>query len=370
MFIIGIDASRANRPHLTGIERYSLENIREVIRQMPADWLVRLYVDAPVGSRLDTAVAGSNTSRVVPALLAWPPRFLWTQTRLAWEVLMRRPNILYVPGHVLPALHSRPAVAVIHDVNFCSHPSAYTIKGRLYLTVMTWLTVRTADRIIVPTQAVQKELVRFFPARGLTERIRVIPHGVSVPTPLAEGECATVRAKYGVRQPYALMLGRVERKKNVSRAIAAVEQVRRERPDLEVVLIGTPRRWHQEEMAPWKEKSWVHELGGLPDRETYALLQGASLLLFPSLAEGFGLPILEAMSYGVPVVTSTGGATEEVAAGLATLVDPLSIHDIARGVSAVLHNPHAGAAARQRHAAQFTWQKTGAATVAVLQELL
>lgn len=355
---IGIDASRSKRLRTGGVARYSFEIIREIVAQAPRDWQWRLYVESLTGGPHER-------------LLVWPLRFLWTQTRLAWEVLRHPPDVLFVPGHVLPVFHSRPAVTTIHDVAFLVQPHAYTWYGGLYLRLTTALAVRTADRIIVPTVAVQKDLLRFYPAvAGLADRIRVIPHGVSAPAPLTAGECAAIRAKHGVRQPYALMIGRIEHKKNVGRALAALAEVRKERPDVEMVLVGRPLQGYEAEIGEWKGQSWVRELGSLDDRETYALLQGAAVLVFPSLAEGFGLPILEAFHFGVPVVTSRGGATEEVAGGHAALVDPLSVPDIARGVRAALTDAPEKRKAREQYAAQFTWQKAGAATVAVLGELL
>ncbi|MEK7768079.1 MAG: glycosyltransferase family 1 protein, partial [bacterium] len=250
-------------------------------------------------------------------------------------------------------------------------PEGYTPHGRAYLVATTWLTARTADRIIVPSAAVKNDVLRLFPAKGLADRIRVVPHGVSVPAPLADGECAMVRAHLGVRQPYALMLGRVEAKKNVARAAQAIALVRKEHPDLQLVLVGRPGAGYERMRPSFVGQSWAAELGPLPDREMFALLQGASFLLFPSLAEGFGLPILEAFSYGVPVVTSAGGATEEVSGGLAHLVDPPSPESIADGIRRALADTDPAAAERRRaYAAGFTWAAAGQKTVAVLKELL
>lgn len=367
MKTVGIDASRANRALKTGVERYCFEIIREILRQRPEDWRFRLYVDQP--ARRD--VTDMTDAHAEVRYVRWLPRVLWTQTRLAWETFRHRPNLLFVPGHVLPVLHSRPAVTVIHDVAFASHPEGYTPHGRFYLMVTTWLAVRTTDRIIVPSAAVKDDLFKIFPAKGLAERIRVVPHGVSVPAPLADGECAMVRAKLGLRQPYVLMLGRVEAKKNVARAAQAVALVRKEHPDLQLALIGRPGAGYERMRPSFAGQPWAVELGPLPDREMFALLQGASLLLFPSLAEGFGLPILEAFSYGVPVVTSAGGATEEVAGGNAHLVDPLSSESIADGIRRALMETDSGAADRRRvHAASFTWVEAGKKTVVVLKELL
>ncbi len=371
MRTIGIDVSRANRALRTGVERYSFAIVREILRQSPEDWRFRLYMDAPPRRDVQEMIDRIGARHASPLYLHWPPRLLWTQTRLAWETLVRRPDLLFVPGHVLPALHSRPAATVIHDVAFLTHPQGYTAQGRAYLTATTWLAVRTADRIIVPSEAVRRDMLKRFAARGLAERVRTVPHGIEVPRPLTDGECAMVRAKHGVRQPYALMLGRVETKKNVEGAAIGVQLARKEHPDLQLVLVGR-RGAGLREKRPWfAGQPWVSEPGPLPDREAFALLQGAAFLLFPSLAEGFGLPILEAFSYGVPVVTSTGGATEEVAGGLAHLVDPASADSIADGIRRAFADKDPAMAERRRaHAARFTWAEAGRKTVEVLREVL
>lgn len=366
MKTIGIDASRANRAVRTGVERYSFEIIREILRQRPEDWRLRLYLDAR--PRRDFFV---GVDHFQPLHLQWPPRLLWTQTRLAWETLIRRPDLLFVPGHVLPVFHSRPAATVIHDVAFLTHPQGYTAHGRAYLVAATWLAARTADRIIVPSEAVRNDVLTRFPARGLRDRLRVVPHGVSVPPPLSDGELAMIRAKLGVRPPYALMLGRVETKKNVARAAQAVALARKEHADLQLVLVGKPGKGYEQERPAFAGQPWAAELGALPDREAFALLQGAAFLLFPSLAEGFGLPILEAFSYGVSVVTTVRGATEEIAGGLAQLVRPSEPESIADGIRRALTDTDATAAERRRaHAARFSWSAAGQKTIGVLQELL
>lgn len=375
MKTIGIDASRANRALKTGVERYCFEIIREILRQRPEDWHVRLYLDQPARRDMSATVDATHAALLH---LKWLPRVLWTQTRLAYETFRRRPDLLFVPGHVLPALHARPAATVIHDVAFVAHPEGYTPHGRAYLMATTWLAVRTADRIIVPSAAVKDDLLKTFPVKGLAERVHVVPHGVSVPAPLADGECAMVRAKLGVRPPYVLMLGRVEAKKNVARAAQAVALVRKEHPDLQLALVGRPGAGYEQMRAAFAGQSWAVELGALPDREMFALLQGASLLLFPSLAEGFGLPILEAFSYGVPVVTSQGGAPAEVAGGLAHLVDPASPESIADGIRRALMEADPAAVElsstaadrRRAHAVSFTWAEAGRKTLQVLRELL
>lgn len=367
MKTVGIDASRANRALKTGVERYCFEIVREILRQRPEDWHVRLYLDAP--PRKDVAAFAGPHAEV--RQLRWPPRVLWTQTRLAWETFRRTPDLLFVPGHVLPALHARPAATVIHDVAFAAHPEGYTPHGRAYLMATTWFAVRTADRVIVPSAAVKDDLLKTFPAKGLAERVRVVPHGISVPQPLADGECAMVRAKLGLRQPYAVMLGRVEAKKNAARAAQAVALVRKEHPDLQLALVGRPGAGYERMRPSFAGQPWAAELGALPDRETFALLQGASLLLFPSLAEGFGLPILESFSYGIPVVTSQGGATEEVAGGLAHLVDPRAPESIADGIRRALADTDPVAAERRRaRAASFTWHAAAQKTIQVLRELV
>jgi glycosyltransferase involved in cell wall biosynthesis len=156
-----------------------------------------------------------------------------------------------------------------------------------------------------------------------------------------------------------LFVGTVEPRKNLGRLLAAVQALGR--PDLEVVLVG-PAGWDRQV----EERRGVRRLGFVTRAELAALYAGSAVVCYPSLREGFGLPVLEAMAHGAPVVTSAGTATAEVAGDAAVLVDPLDTEAIAAGLACVLDDParaEAMRAAGRARAATFTWDRTASGTV-------
>lgn len=355
--LLGIDASRAAREMKTGVEWYSAEIIRAMLACVPSGWDIRLYDDKT---------------------LRWPPRYFWTQVRLPIETTMHPPDVLFIPGHVLPFVHPRKTVVVIHDVAFATHPEAYTWKGRAYLTLTTKWAARTATRIIVPTQAVKDDLVRVFGAQP--ERIRVIAHGPGILLPSrSEGRVGGVRFTpstspsrgEGESGLYFIFVGRLETKKNVPRLVRAFLRARQSSEavhETKLLLVGKPGRLRE----PITEDPSVVRVGYAERDELARLLSGATALLFPSLAEGFGLPILDAMTLGVPVLTSRGGATKEVAGDAALLVDPTDEQAIADAIVRLAEDlklrDDLSSRGRTR-SNEFSWDRAAAATWDVIREV-
>jgi glycosyltransferase involved in cell wall biosynthesis len=213
-----------------------------------------------------------------------------------------------------------------------------------------------ADRIICPSHDTARDVVEWL---GVDEkRIRVIPNGVDThffethPTP----ELPTV--------PYVLFVGTQERRKNLERLEEAIEDLRGRGFPHELVLVGADA-WGDVRIG----KPFVRQLGRVSDSRLRELYANAACLAIPSLHEGFGLPALEAMAAGTPVVAGRAGALPEVTGDAAVLVDPLDTADIALGLERAIMGGSAERDAGRRRAALFTWEKTAAATLAVYREL-
>lgn len=346
--LLGIDASRALREEKTGVEWYSAQIIRAMLACVPSGWDVRLYDD--------------NTLR-------WPPRYLWTQFRLPIETTLHPPDVLFIPGHVHPFVHPRKTVVVIHDVAFATHPEAYTWKGRAYLILTTRWAARTATRIIVPTLAVKDDLVRVFGARS--ERVRIISHGPGIIAGVADVSPRLMERRLAPATPgYFISVGRLETKKNTPRLVRAFLRAREMSEKvraMELLLVGKPGRLR--ETIP--EDPSVVRVGYAERYELARLLSGATALLFPSLAEGFGLPIVDGMTFGVPVLTSKGGATEEVAGGAAVLVIPTDEQAIADSIVRLAEDvklrDDLSIKGRAR-SSEFSWDRAATATWDVIRE--
>jgi glycosyltransferase involved in cell wall biosynthesis len=237
-----------------------------------------------------------------------------------------------------------PTVVTVHDLAILRGPEAFPRWHRLYGRAGLRRVLRAADAIVAVSEFSRSETVDL--AGVPAERVRVIPHGVdavfSPDGPRADGE-------------YVLAVGTLEPRKNLGRAVEAARQA-----GVELRIVGA-RGWGGVEVSGW--------VGEIPDPGLAALYRGARCVLYPSLYEGFGLPVLEAMACGTPVVTSAGTATEDVAGGAAVLVDPLDVGSIRDGIHEALARREELAAAGLARARGFTWERAADSVVELWREL-
>jgi glycosyltransferase involved in cell wall biosynthesis len=273
-------------------------------------------------------------------------------------------DVVHDAGYVVPPSKA-PLVATVHDLLFLTYPEHYTWHSRAILRRGLELARRHARLVICPSGATM-DACR---AAGIgSDRLRLVPWGVRVRT-MGEPEAEGIRRRYAIKRPYVLFCGTREPRKNLRRVLEAFRRI--DRPGLELVLAG-PEGW-KEDLADGiaSLEGRARSLGFVPPDDLHALYAGAAVVVYPSLAEGFGLPVLEAMAHGVPVVTSAGTATEEVAGDAALLVDPLDVDAIAGAMQRTLEDRELasslGAAAKER-AASFTWQRSAELVAAVYLE--
>jgi glycosyltransferase involved in cell wall biosynthesis len=290
----------------------------------------------------------------------------------AWHTL-RRPHlpraldpldVVHVTAPVVPPTGRVPMVATVHDLFPVTRPELLTPRGARLLRRGLELVRDQARVVMVPSEVVAADCRDF----GIgADRVRVVPWGAT-PVDPQPSEVDAVRARYGVQGPYVLFVGTLEPRKNLARLVQAVARLGR--PDLTLVVAG-PDGWGDAPLDPAAAGVRTVLTGHVPSADLPALMAGADVFCFPSLAEGFGLPVLEAMAAGAPVVTSAGTACAEVAGTAAVLVDPLDVDSLAGGLARVLDDPALAdrlrSAGRSR-AAEFTWSAVGAATVAAYQD--
>jgi glycosyltransferase involved in cell wall biosynthesis len=260
----------------------------------------------------------------------------------ALPVASRGDDVLHLPAHRGPLLSAAPLVVTIHDLAVIRHPEAFNRWTRRYSRALLPRLARAARRVIAVSEFTAREAVELL---GVDEqRLRVIPHGVEEPfTPhgaAAEGG-------------YVLAVGTLEPRKNLPRVVLAAE-----RAGIDVRVVGG---------SGWGDVD-VESAGFVPDDELARLYRGAAALVYPSLYEGFGLPVLEAMACGTPVVTSEGSAPAAVADGAAVLVDPLDVEAIAEGIRDALRRREELRVAGLERAKEFTWESAAKATAEVYRE--
>ncbi|MFH1085854.1 MAG: glycosyltransferase family 1 protein [Chloroflexota bacterium] len=368
--LIGIDASRATRPQRTGTENYTLYLTRALVKLGPQHRF-RLYLD-----HMPPAGLLPHDERVEWRVMPFPR--LWTHVRLAWEVARHPPDVLFVPAHVLPLVHPRRSVATVHDLGYLRHPAAHTLAGRWYLAWATRFNARTAARVIVDSQATRSDLEQLY--QVAPEKLVVAyPAGTEGFAPVSDPAArADVQARYGAGASYFLYVGTLQPRKNLLALIEAYARLRAAGhlgPDVRLVLAGKAG-WLAEGIIARARAADVRDAVALPgyvaERDLPALLSGALAFVMPSWYEGFGLPVLEAMACGAPVIASDVSSLPEVAGGAALLVDPRNVDALAEAMLRAYRDPalRAELAARGlERARHFTWEACARTVLAALEQV-
>lgn len=336
-----------------------------------------------LAARRDVALVGLAARHAQP-----PARPEWTPTVPVCHLPLPRPA-LYETWHALrwppveratgavdlihgtavavPPSRLAPLVMSIHDLAFLAGVSGATRHGHRFFRRSLELTRRHARLVVVPSAATAAECR----AAGVDPgRIRVVPWGHDAVPATAE-DVAAVRDRHRLGAPYVLFCGTVEPRKNLPRVVDAFSRLAAD--DVELVLVG-PEGWNEDLAALLaRVPGRVRSLGFVPDADLGPLYAGAAAVVYPSLREGFGLPVLEAMAQGAAVVTSRGTSTEEVAGDATSLVDPTDTTAIAAALDRLLSNRSAAAAlgvrARAR-AAEFTWARSASGYVDAYREAI
>ncbi len=329
------------------------------------------------GAWFDEAAAGKRNWRIEHVDAASRERRLWwEQTRLPGALARLGVDVLHSTHHTLPLRPMRARrVVTVHDVTFLRIPKRYPPARRLYMQTMTRLAARVADAIIVPSMTVRGDVIELLHADAAKVHVVYEAAGEQY-RPLDREASMEVARRCGVDRPFVLSVGSREPGKSRARLIRAMHELRGEGIDRALLVVGQ-KAWKFEE-----ELTLVRELG-MGDRVIFAgyvaaedlpaLYAAADLFAFPSLYEGFGVPVLEAMACGAPVVTSNVSATAEVAGEAALLVDPLSVASIRDGLRSLLSDGALRSRLSRRgmeRAARFSWRRAADETHAVYEGVM
>jgi glycosyltransferase involved in cell wall biosynthesis len=285
----------------------------------------------------------------------------WQRARLP---RVGRADVVHATTWAVPGRRV-PLVVTVHDLAFRHDPGHFTPNGVAFFERGLGITRDEAAAVVVPSTATAEDCV----AAGIERsRVHVVLHGVRA-EPAAADAVAGFRARRGLVRPYVLWAGTREPRKNLPRLVAGFAAAVHAGADLDLVLVG-PDGWGSErDRLSGVSADRVRVLGRLTASDLALAYAGAHVFCYPSLREGFGMPVSEAMAHGVPVVTSRGTSMEEVADGAAVLVDPTDVDDIARGlVEAVRPERHAALAAGSLvRAGALDWTAAARRTAAVLR---
>lgn len=343
---IAIDASRCTVQRVTGTENYAIQLLRALIRHN-TEHHIRLYFrDTP---RPDLFPASPLVEqRVIPF------QRMWTHVRFAAALWQDKPDVTFVPAHTLPFAFPGKAIVTVHDLGFKYFPQAHPARQRQYLDLTTRYSARRAALVLADSRATATDLHHFYgtpPAK-----IHVVYPGVDAPI---VGDAAAVRQKYKLPDRYFLFIGTLQPRKNIARLVQAYRRWQELNPaDAAGLVLAGGKGWLYD--PAWAEGTdGVHLTGYIDDVDKGVLYAGALALVFPSLYEGFGFPVLEAMHSGTPVIASSTSSLPELVQDAGLQVNPLDAESIARAMSQLSNDESLRQTYLRRGAAQaarFTWE--------------
>ncbi len=304
---------------------------------------------------------------------------LWENTYLPRSLKSRGIDVFHGPAFMIP-LYKRDlkTVATIHDIVAYILPRTIPMKYSLYMKALIGQVVKRADRIISVSESTKRDLVRWL---GAPEgKITVVPQGVGKefhPALPDDNGGELVREKFGIRGDYLLFVGNLEPRKNLIRIMHAFEMARdRAGRDLQLVICGKKGWLYDDILAAYqriRRDSEIILTNYVNEADRLRLYQNARTFLFPTLYEGFGMPVLEAMACGAPVITSNVSSFPEICGDAALLVDPYDVKGIADAILALEESPDLRASLREKgleRAAQYTWRDTAAGTLDVYRSVM
>lgn len=369
--LIGIDASRTTVAHRTGTEAYSLQLTQALLQLRDTDHVWRLYFNqAPQDDHWPSHPA--LQLQIIPF-----PR-LWTHVRLSLEMLEQPPDLLFVPAHVLPLIRPRRCVVTVHDLGYHHFPDAHTRGARAYLELSTRLNARWATLVLADSDATRRDLVARYGVP--TEKVRVVHPGRNqrLRREVNPERIAAISARLGINGEYILYVGTLQPRKNLIRLIQAYAALLAEwesKSRCPLLVLAGKRGWLSDAIFREVDRlglaGQVRFPGYVPDDDLPALLSGASAFAFPSLYEGFGFPVLEAMACDVPVVCANTSSLPEVAGEAALLIDPLDTRALTDALRELLLNRDLRRRlidAGRQQLRNFSWEKAASQTLAVLEE--
>lgn len=351
---------------------YYTGNLLSALMEIQPEWEYLLYSNRPLNG-IEPPLPHAHK---VDQLYFPPSRWLWMQTILPGTIHNSRPNLCHFTNALAPIWQPAPFVLTIHDASLFVyghyHPRARHLTMRLTLPMVA----RRADAIITVSEHSRQDLIRVL---GLEpDKIHVVYEAAGrMFRPVTDpSRLQALRRKYKLPSCFMLYVGTLEPRKNLLRLLRAVKQVRDEGLPHQLVLAGAMgwmmETFHEEVRALGLEDA-VHYLGYIPSEDLPALFSLATVFAFPSLYEGFGLPPLEAMACGTPVLTSNRSSLAEICGDAAYLVDPQDEQAIAAGLSHLLRDEDLRRSLRNKgfeRVSRFSWQRAARETTAVYERVL
>lgn len=381
---IGIDLRVLARGLRSGIEVSTAALVEELLRRYP-DTSFRLFYNAFKKVPLPDAFSGFSHCEIREGSL--PNRLLEWGGKVCGQPTLDRffcgCDVIVSPHFIrLPLAQSIPRVLVLHDLSFLRFPEFFSFRKRHWHWLMDPVSqARAADMVIAVSESTKRDAQELC---GIPEyRIEVVYHGIAhtrfTPLEKSDAQVVAVQKKYRLPERFILFLGTLEPRKNIVGLVKAFGlllefQIQDSRFRIPSLVLAGPRGWNNAEIfqaiSRSKARQYIHYIGFVPEEDKPALYNLAELFVYPSFFEGFGLPPLEAMACGVPVITSRNSSLPEVVGEGALMVDPHNVAELADAMALLLREEAVRAHFRKKGIAQakkFSWGKTADETMAVLK---
>lgn len=360
-----------------GIFRY-LVCLTEALSQVGTDARFVMFCPKPIPDEIGLRAAGNLSVRVLRLPLRW--RFLdalWANVLLPAGGACARVDLMHFPRFAVPVLRAGRTVVTVHDLAFRHRPETLTAAARRHFETATAKAVRRADAVIAVSEQTRRDILDAYEIPP--ERVRVVPNGVT-PRFHPDGTDAArdrIGRTYGFQAGFILFVGTLEPRKNVVGLLKAYALLRRTHPDAPALVVAGGKGWLYDAIFETAEAlnlhPYVHFPGHVPDVDLPDLYRCARAFVYPSFYEGSGLPVLEAMACGVPVVTSNCSALPEAAGDAALLTDPNDPEAIAAALGRILDDEDLARDLRRRgvrQAALFSWDRAAKETLSVYRACL
>ncbi len=368
---IGIDGNEANVENRVGISEYAFELLTQFSSLKFSSLKFKIYLkDQPKG---DLPAEDENWKyRVIG------PRKLWTQIGLPLDLFIHKPkpDIFFSPTHYAPRFSPVPTAVSIMDVSYIHFPELFRKRDLYQLKNWTAYSVKNASIVFT---------ISHFSKNAILEEYKIPEDKIIVTYPgVKKGIDSSkvrlgmdkIKKKYGISNEYILFVGTLQPRKNIVRLIEAFKEIIKDKEKLQLIIIGK-KGWLYDEIlkAPKKYniENNVKFLDFVTNEDLSSFYQNATCFVFPSLYEGFGLPILEAMQYDCPVITSNVSSLPEVGGEAVLYIDPLSSSDIAAKIRMIINDPKLRKELIEKgkkQVAKFSWEKTARETLSVLENLV
>lgn len=368
--LIGIDGNEANVGTKVGIGEYAYQVLKHLsnFQSQISNLKFQIYLkDTP---REDMPEESEKWKyRIVK------PKKLWTQIGLPFDLYTHRPrpDVFFSPSHYAPRFSPVPTVISIMDLSYIHFPHLFASKDLYQLKNWTKYSAKNAQKILTISEASKRDIIDIY---GISSENIVVTYPGLKTTHSTKGMPMDLLEKtYQISGDYILFVGTLQPRKNIEKLIEAFSHIASSHKNLSLVIVGK-HGWLYEDIlrAPQKydiEKR-VQFVSFVPDSELGLFYKNARCFVLPSLYEGFGLPVLEAMSYGCPVITSNISSLPEAGGDAALYIDPTNVSDIAAKMSELLSSEKLRNELIEKGYKQvkkFSWEKTAKETLAVLQEV-